>query len=285
MPFSLARFDLPTMFPHETINTRPTRSTDSGQHVLSTAGLLLLTAIPLGQTPAVPELGELVQSIVVASGPLQFEERKGWGDQVHIFDGWKVEGKGLQARLRPRKKEVNHGLWRHYILRLNDPAQNLIVKFSKLEYVKGRGVDFVIDLQARLDAYANVQQHANGLQLFAAATEGIVDVRAILTGHVSIRFDNTAGQLQLLVAPRIDKVQLALTNIDIDRFGKLRGKMVHEVGDSFRRLLDDLVNDQEEKAVAKINRQIQKEWDDGAIRLPLTLGLSHSLPALVTAIP
>jgi hypothetical protein len=130
-----------------------------------------------------------------------------------------------------------------------------------------------------------LQQHANGLQLFAAASEGVVDVRTQLVGVVGVKLDTKGSGIELLLAPRIEKVEIGITNIDVDRFGKLRGKLVHETADSFRRLVDDLVNDKEEKVVTQINREINKRWDEGTLRVPLTTWLSRSLPSLVTAWP
>jgi hypothetical protein len=249
--------------------------------VLGFLGLALL----LPAAGPVPPSPELVKAIIVKSGPIVVEDRPGWGDTVRIFDGFQVEGKGIQARVRPRKKEVHHGLWQHYRISLRDPINDLRIEFPKLEFVTGRGVEFVIDIQARLDAYANLQQHANGLQLFAAASEGVVDVRTQLVGVVGVKLDTKGSGIELLLAPRIEKVEIGITNIDVDRFGKLRGKLVHETADSFRRLVDDLVNDKEEKVVTQINREINKRWDEGTLRVPLTTWLSRSLPSLVTAWP
>ena len=158
-------------------------------------------------------------------------------------------------------------------------------RFPRLEFVTNRGVEFIVDIHARLDAYANLQQHANGLQLFAAASEGIVDVRTRLVGIIGVTIDAKQKGLEIQLAPRIDDVEIGITNIDIDRFGKLRGKIVHETADSFRRLVDDLINDKEEKIVAQINREINKRWDEGTLRVPLTNWLSRGLPSLATVSP
>lgn len=244
--------------------------------------VVLLTGTPIAPSP---ELGALVQGIVAESGPLRIEDRPGWGDTVRLFDGWKPEGRGLRMQLRIRQKEVPHGLWQHYRLQVVDPARDLQIRFPRLQFVPGRGIEFIIEIDARLDAYANIQQHANGLQLFAAATEGLVDTRIRLTGVVGVTLDPQRGGWDLLLAPQVEQVELAITNIDVDRFGKLRGRLVHETGDSFRRLLDDLVDDNEEKVVRQINREIDKRWEQGTLRVPLTRWLSNSLPSLPAAGP
>ncbi len=147
--------------------------------VLGLLGLAMLIPAASPVAPS-PELGELVKAIIIKSGPIVVEDRPGWGDTVRVFDGFRVEGKGIKARMRPHKKEVQHGLWQHYRLTLADPASNLRIDFPKLQFVEGRGIEFIVDVHARLDAYANLQQHSNGLQLFAAASEGVVDVRTRL---------------------------------------------------------------------------------------------------------
>ncbi|MBX9652166.1 hypothetical protein K2Y11_00960 [bacterium] len=217
-----------------------------------------------------PDLGQLVKQIIIENVPLIIDEKKGWGDQAHIFDGFKVSGKGFKARMEPRKKLVNHGLWKHYRITVIDPPRDLVVRFPRMEYLKGKGIAFTVEVLVHAHGYFNMQQHSNGVQVFSAATEAEMDLRIVLEGMIGIRIEPTNWLPDLLLQPRVDRVTLELPNIDVERFGKLKGRLVHETGDSFRRLLEDKLNDKEDKVPAKINKEIAKKWDEGILKISLT---------------
>jgi hypothetical protein len=221
-------------------------------------------------SPPSPDLGELVKRIIIENVPLLLEEKKGWGDQAHIFDGFKVTGKGLKARMEPRKKLVNHGLWKHYRIAVVDPPRDLVIRFPRMQYLKGKGIAFTVEVLAHAHGYFNMQQHSNGLQVFSAATEAEMDLRIVLEGLVGVRVEPTHWFPDLFLQPRVDRVTLELPNIDVERFGKMKGKVVHETGDSFRRLLEDKLNDKEDKVPEKINKEISKKWNEGTLKISLT---------------
>ena len=226
--------------------------------------------LPSAVRPPSPELGELVKQIVIENVPLVIDEKKGWGDQAHIFDGFRVSGKGLKARMEPRKKLVNHGLWKHYRVTVTDPPRDLVIRFPRMEYRKGEGILFTVEVLAHAHGYLNLQQHSNGVQLFSAATEAKIDVRVVLEGRVGVRLEPTSWVPDLFLEPRVERVYLELPNIDVERFGKMKGVVVHETGDQFRRLLEDKLNDQEDKLPEKINRQITKKWSEGTLKISLS---------------
>lgn len=237
----------------------------------------LLPIIISGAEPVAP-LGEFIKGMIVAQGPWLIEKREGWGDQVRIFDGFRIEGKGLKAKLTARKKPVNHGLWKHYKIWMDEPSRDLSVDFPTLEYVPDQGVRFVVEILAHMRGYVDLQQHSNGLQVFAAATDAQLDVRALVSGMVQVRWEATKLVPDLLLAPHVDDVRLELPNIDVERFGKLKGKLARETGDHFRKLLEDLLNDKDGKVTEKINREIGRRWEEGTLRLSATAFLASDPP-------
>ncbi len=194
-----------------------------------------------------PKLGDVIVAMIAEEGPLLWEENKGWGDQVRIFQGLKLQGKPLESRLVVKKKPVNHGLWRQYKVWVEEPRRDLKIDFPKLDFVEGEGVVFTLDLFAHMKGYADLRQYNNGVRLFSAATHAEMDVHLQIDGVVRVQLEAGKWAPDLLLAPKVTAVRLELPNIDIERFGKLKGKLARETGDSFRKLLEDLLNDKEEK--------------------------------------
>ena len=243
--------------------------------MIAVLATLLISLMGAENSPAVvrtpsPELGELVKQIVIENVPLVIDEKKGWGNQAHIFDGFHMAGKGLKVRMEPKQKLVNHGLWKHYRITIVDPPHDLTIRFPRMEYQKGTGILFTVEVLAHAHGYFNMQQHSNGVQLFSAATEAKIDVRVVLEGRVGVKIEPNSWVPDLFLEPRVEKVYLALPNIDVERFGKMKGALVHETGDQFRRLLEDKLNDQEAKLPEKINRQITKKWSEGTLKISLS---------------
>jgi hypothetical protein len=232
------------------------------------AGAALAAGPSLAAAPH-PALGEIVKSMVVQHVPLVVEERKGWGDQVHVFDGLKFSGKGLKVKADVRKKAVNHGLWRHYRVSCVEPERDLSIEFPRLEYVEGTGVVFVVLVHARLRGYADFKQYNNGVKLFSAATEGDVDLTARIEGTIAVRFVPNGLWSEVHLTPKVEAVSLDLPNIDVERFGKIRGDWARETGDGFRRMIERRLHKKEPSLTAKINRAIQKELDQGSLKLSL----------------
>lgn len=232
------------------------------------AGAALAAAPASAATPH-PALGEIVKSMVVEHVPLVVEERKGWGDQVRIFDGLKFSGKGVKIKADVRKKSVNHGLWRHYRLCCVQPERDLSIEFPRLEYVEGTGVVFEVLVHARMRGYADFKQYSNGVKVFSAATEGDVDLTARIEGSIAVRIVPNGLWSEVHLTPKVDAVSLDLPNIDVERFGKIRGDLARETGDGFRKMIERRLHKKEPSLTAKVNRAIQKELDQGSLRLSL----------------
>lgn len=232
---------------------------------------LSLSSVLLAGTPSSPSdnptLAELVKHIIVEKVPLQIEDRKGWGDQVHILSGLHVAGKGLKLRLEKKKKAVNHGLWQHYQISVVDPKNDLVIRFPRWEYQKGKGIDFRMELDARLRGYADFKQYSNGLHIFSAATEGDIDLKVSLDGVIAVNIVPGGWTADVHVTPKVHDMTLEIPNIDIERFGKIKGKLARETGDSFRKMIEKRLQEEEPELVDKINREIAKQWEGGTLRL------------------
>lgn len=237
--------------------------------VVATLLSLWISVPPTTAAPPDPALGRLVKAIVIDNTPLHWEERKGWGDQVHVFDGFRFTGKGLRVKAHVKKKAVNHGLWKYYRVEVVDPDKNLHVRFPKLDYIDGEGIRFVVVVDAHLVGYADFKQYNNGVKVFSAATEAEFDAQAIIEGTIGVAFVYNGWESEIQWTPKVESVQLELPNMDVQRFGKIKGPLAQETGDSFRKLLQRQLQKQEGKMTVKMNKAIQKKLDEGPLRLSL----------------
>src|SRR5687767_3576370 len=72
----------------------------------------------IGEGPETPGPQALLAQWIADAIPKHYEKREDWGRTTRITVGLEAEGKGLDVRLRPKKKHVPHGIWKHYRLNL-----------------------------------------------------------------------------------------------------------------------------------------------------------------------
>lgn len=228
----------------------------------------LAVAAQAGSVPS-PSLGEIVKAMVADNVPLSAEERKGWGDQVRVFDGLHFSGQGFKVKAEVRKKSVNHGLWQYYRVWVEDACRDLSVEFPRLEYVEHEGIRFAVVLRAHLHAYGDVKQYSNGLKLFSGATEAEFDVTVRVEGLIGVAIVPKGLQSELRLTPQVESVGIDLPNIDVERFGRIKGDVAREMGDKFRKILERRLQHEEPDVKSKVNRAIQKRLDDGSLTLTL----------------
>jgi hypothetical protein len=238
--------------------------------VLMTVMLAKLALMLVEASPTAPDLGTVVKSIVVEEVPLKIEELKGWGDQVRVARKLAWRGKLFGGKPQVVKESVNHGLWKSYRVHVADPASDLTIRFPRMDYVKGEGIHFSLEILVHSWGRAEYRLYSNGVRLWRLVGEADLDVRCILHGVVLVKAEPKGLVADLLLTPRVDRVELYLPNVDVRKLGVAEGPMAREMGDHFRKLLEDLLNDKEEKLPEKINRQLAKQWEKGTLRVSLT---------------
>jgi len=201
---------------------------------------------------------ELIEQAV----PLEYDKKKDWGKTKNITVG--LHNKGL--KLSRRKKAVNHGVWKHYKVKLIDPEENLAVRIKNLNAVDGSRVRFTLVLEARINTWARAKVYQYGIHLIALEVLGDTDIELALDCEVGVRLHTEKGAPGLAIDPRVVGARLNLSNFRIHRVSNAKGPLVHELSSGLRRAIEHELDGP--KLVAKINRSIDKRRD----RLELGFG-------------
>jgi hypothetical protein len=214
----------------------------------------------------------LITSIVLENIPHEFEERDNWGNTTEVWDGLKVEVDGLRIKTKRRKKEVNHGTWKLYRIRLIDPERSFQVRVENLRAIPNGPVEFDTCVDARLDAFGRVSQWERGVQLISLSANAEAQVRVRVRCNLTAKLDTSQLLPAVVLNPVVTEADLQLVDFRLRRISQLSGPLVHELGKTLRELLENELARRRHKLPDKINRQIAKNRDDLRLSLQDVLG-------------
>ena len=238
---------------------------------------------PVQAAENVPEnerhLSELAEAIVRAAVPKTFENRKHWDKRKEVFAGVKVKTDGLKVRISKRKEEVRHGFWRRYTVTLIDPDRTLKVRISDVKALGGGRWTYTVTADVRANVDARFEQWNLGVKLLNGSTDADASlrVRAACTLDVRLEQDDEQGSV-VVFAPDVKKVDLSLPNLDVRKFGELRGKAATDLFDGLEDVVEDLLQTQEGAVRKEARKEIAEHADD--LRIPLGDVLSSPWAAL-----
>lgn len=231
------------------------------------------SSAPAPATPADEQFARTIAESVAAAIPELYDRRQDWGATKEIAVGLKFEGRGLRQDLKRRKKAVEHGVWKHYQVRLVDPQNTLRVTVDDLRPAGPGKMAFALHLDAQVDAWGRAKVYQYGVHLIALEVDADARLRVDVAGEVAVRLVAGDRGPALAVEPTITAAQLRFDEFRIRRVSNARGPLVRELGDEVRRMLERKLD--EPTLVAKLNRAIEKKQD----RLRLDLAAAGGLAA------
>ncbi|MCA9231873.1 MAG: hypothetical protein KDA57_14585 [Planctomycetales bacterium] len=207
-------------------------------------------------------LAEAFAGLIKQAIPLEYDKKKNWGTTKNITVGLRNEG----LKLYRRKKAVDHGVWKHYQVKLVDPEKNLAVRLENLSAVDGSRIRFTLVIAAKLDTWARAKVYQYGIHLIALELVGDTRIELALDCEVGVRLQTKAGLPGLAIDPKVIDARLALPEFHVRRVSDASGPLVHELSSGVRRLVEHELKGP--RLVEKANRSIEKRRD----RLELSLG-------------
>lgn len=209
--------------------------------------------------PARANLAATISQLLEDAIPLAYDKQKDWGSQTEIVVGLRTEGKGFDTKIHRRKKLVDHGVWKHYRLRMIEPEKNLSVQLTRLEPLAGGRVAFALRVDSKLDAWARAKVYQYGVHLIALEVEG--DMRTILdiSGEIGLRVTTVDGAPAMAVDLVATDSRLQLEDFHIRRVSEARGPIIRELSGGIGRIVEEEANGPQ--MVEKLNRALDKKRD------------------------
>lgn len=204
-------------------------------------------------------LAHTISTLIRNAIPLEYEKRDDWGATKEVVVGLRATGNLRNFDIHRRRKAVNHGVWKHYQLRMLEPEKNLAVQLTRLESRPGGGVNFTLRIDARLDAWARAKAYEYGVHLIALELEGDARVTLEIVGEITLAITAVDNSPAIAVLPSVQEARLSLNEFHLRRVSNAKGPLVRELGDALRQLVEDEINGP--ALTAKLNRAIAKQRD------------------------
>lgn len=213
-------------------------------------------------------LSETLRAIALTAIPDQYEDLKQWGRKREVFAGVRMEQRGFNVRFSERKRQVNHGMWHRYKIEMIDPARNLKLTIDKVRPTNGNQFEFSVHLGSRLRCRGDFEHWVLGVKGLNFTVVSEADVDVIADCEVVVQTQPRRGSLipDVVLDPRVRRVQLFLKDIDVRRIGEIRGDIAETVGDMARHDIENLLQDQEPRVLKKINEALTK--NRGRLKIP-----------------
>lgn len=204
-------------------------------------------------------LADSLATLIRHAIPPVTDKKEDWGATKEITAGVRVRGKPFHWHVDRRKKAVDHGVWKHYVVRLVDPEKHLIVQLTRLQSLPGGKFAFTLHVEAPLDAWARAKVYHYGVHLIALEVEADARLRLDVSGEVGVRFGVAGGAATVAVEPVVTDAQLSFDRLNIRRVSNAHGPLVDELGSGVRRIIEDELDGP--KLTAKLNQAIDKKRD------------------------
>jgi hypothetical protein len=204
-------------------------------------------------------LAQSLSRVIRDAIPGEYDRKDHWGATKEIVVGVRPQGKPFHWHIKEYKKTVNHGVWKHYRLRLVEPEQNLVVQLADLQPLPEGRMAFTLHVQAKLEAWARAKAYQYGVHLMALEMESDMQLRLDIAGEVGLRVATVQGAPGFAVQPIVKDARVELAEFHLRRVSNARGPLVQELGSGIRRIVEDEINGP--PLTAKINRAIEKKRD------------------------
>ena len=200
-------------------------------------------------------LANAFATIIEKSIPLEYEKRKDWGKTRNITVGLRNQG----LKIYRRKKEVNHGVWKHYQIKQIDPEENFSVQVRNLKTIDGGRLAFTMLIDARLDARGSAKVYQYGVHVVTLVIEGDTHIQLELDCEVGARMQLVAGLPGVVVEPRVTDARLDLSKLHLRRISHAKGPLVKELSHGVQRTIEHELKGP--KLTKKLNRAIERNRD------------------------
>jgi hypothetical protein len=217
------------------------------------------TPAPLDSFTPSAEFQEWITDLVRDQLPHDYEKKKNWGHTVKTFDGVSVRIEDGKVKTHRKYKQANDGKWQHYRVTLLDPEEKFDIRIANIQKLEGGKIGLEVIALASLDVFGRQSNWEHGVQLYSISAEATARVRLWAQVEVTTHMDLTRLPPDISFDPEVVAARLEIPDFRLRRVGELHGPFVRSLSHATREALEEKLEDDNQKLVAKINRSIDKQ--------------------------
>ncbi|EMI20933.1 hypothetical protein RMSM_02145 [Rhodopirellula maiorica SM1] len=190
---------------------------------------------------------------------------KDWGETRKVWAGIRAKFDGLKLKTHRRFKQVNHGRWIRYEIKLPqvnapDAATTKINSATLTDEDRWR-IDSVTETPMQFTA--KVERWNLGIKLYSVTVTGHLRVQLQLTSTIGLYLDYSEIPPAVVAQPMIEGAKLTLASFEIDRVSRIGGDAAEAWGEIMQEIIvQRFIENQNDQIVTKLNREIEKHRED-----------------------
>lgn len=214
------------------------------------------------------ELSTWVKWLVLKNLPPNYQDKRKWNRQKEIVSGLDVKMDGLRLDTKRRRKMVNHGAWSRYEIDFVEPAKELVVDITRIEFPDSGLIDIQCRVETPLKLFGRLTQWQRDVQIFSLSVAGRARVELTIDATVQVQVNPLVFPPDVEFRPKVTKAHVNLKEFEVDRVSHIGGDAAELVGKAMRKTLEKKLEDYDEKVVEKMNKEIEKQ--KGRLKLSLS---------------
>lgn len=214
------------------------------------------------------EISAWVKWLVLKNLPPNYEDNRKWNKHKEVMDGLHVHREGFKIETKRKWKSVKHGTWTRYTIDFLDPEKELLVDVSKIEFPTPGRIDVSCRIEAPLKLFGRISQWQRDIQWYSLSADGRCRMEMLVDVQIQLHVNTLRFPPDVEFAPEVTQATVRMKEFEIDRISKVGGDAAELVGKGLREVLDEKLEDYDDKLVEKMNREIAKQKD----KLRISLG-------------
>ncbi|MEM6780113.1 MAG: hypothetical protein AAF670_20850 [Planctomycetota bacterium] len=212
----------------------------------------------------------------IRHSPATIDGDSHWGDTKSVWAGVKLTRDGLKLSTKRRWRELRHGRWIRYEIRLPtmpSTSDRLVVADTPIsihelspvvgerDELVGWSVDGELQTPAKFDV--RVERWNLGVQWYSVNITGDMTLRLRCRGKFAVQADYAEIPPAVALKATIADAKLDVPYFEVQRISKIGGDVAEEIGELAEDTILKLWLRRENKKLAdRLNRGIEKNQDD-----------------------
>jgi hypothetical protein len=208
-----------------------------------------------------PEMIAWLKQLIRDNLPPTYEDTRKWNLQREVWNGVHVKLDNGKLHTHRKKKLVNAGTWTRYTVNFVEPDKNLAIEFQRLEQIESGKIAFKTTVVAPLEILGQLAEWARDVKLFSVSVQATSTVRLTLEGTVQFQLNMLKLPPDIAIKPVVERADVQVLDFEVHRVSKVGGDFAELLGRGMQRVVEERVEDMNEKLVTKINTKLAKSSD------------------------
>ena len=205
------------------------------------------------------EISTWVKWLVLKNLPPNYEDNRKWNQTKEVMDGLHIHREGFKIETKRKWKSVRHGTWTRYTIEFLDPEKELLVDVAKIDFTVPGRIDVSCRIEAPLKLFWRVSQWQRDIQWYSLSADGRCRVEMLVDVQINMHVNSLRFPPDVEFSPEVTQANVRMKEFEIDRISKIGGDAAELVGKGIREVLDEKLEDYDQKLVEKMNREIAKQ--------------------------